>query len=383
MDRDFLEEITSAELETPVFIVNEDAIKRNCEILARVQERTGCKVLLALKAFSMYSLFPVMREYLHGVCASSPNEARLGREEFGREVHSFAAAFSKNDFDELLAVSDHIVFNSLSQYSLFRDSVLQNKDKISFGLRVNPEHSQAPSAIYDPCAPGSRLGITRKFFGNELPEGISGLHFHTLCEQNADALLSTANSFEENFASFLPHVKWLNFGGGHHITRADYDIELLCEIVSRFMNKYNCMVYLEPGEAVALNAGVLAATVLDIVHNDVDIAILDASAAAHVADVIEMPFRPEVAFGKEPGEFDYTYRLAGLSCLAGDVFGDYSFRKPLSVGEKVFFLDMAHYTMVKTTTFNGLKLPSIASYSKANGLRILKQFDYKDFKSRV
>lgn len=382
MERDFLEELNTLELETPVFIVSEEAIRRNCEILESVRSRTGCKILLALKAFSMYSMFPLMRPYLSGVCASSPYEARLGREEFGLEVHSYAAAFSRKDFDSLLAVSDHIVFNSLSQYNLFREDVLANQ-KVSFGFRVNPGYSEAPSELYDPGAPGSRLGMKRELLGDTLPEGISGLHFHVLCEQNSDALLRTVNVFEERFASLLHDISWLNFGGGHHITRADYDINLLCDIVSRFMDKYGCMVYLEPGEAAALNAGVLVATVLDIVRNDIDIAILDASAAAHVADVIEMPFRPNVVSAAEPGELPHTYRLAGLSCLAGDVFGDYSFAEPLRVGDRVYFLDMAHYTMVKTTTFNGLQLPSIAKYGRESGLSIIRQFEYEDFKSRL
>ncbi|MDR3237305.1 MAG: carboxynorspermidine decarboxylase [Spirochaetia bacterium] len=382
MERDFFEGIDINEIKTPAFIVSEEAVIRNCEILDSVQRRTGCKILLALKAFSMFSLFPLMRKYLHGVCASSPHEARLGRDEFRREVHSHAAAFSRHDFDELLEFSDHIVFNSLSQYDLFKDDVIRNKGRVAFGLRVNPGHSEAPVPMYDPCAPRSRLGITKEFL-KEIPEGISGIHFHALCETSAEALARTARAFEENFSAFLPGLEWLNFGGGHHITKPGYNIELLCSVVSRFMDKYNLMLYLEPGEAAALNAGILVSTVLDIVHNEIDIAILDTSAAAHMCDVLEMPFRPDAAGAGAPGEFAHTYRLAGVSCLSGDVIGDYSFPAPLSAGSKIIFFDMAHYTMVKTNTFNGIRLPSIGLYSREKGLTYIREPGYEDFKGRL
>jgi carboxynorspermidine decarboxylase len=384
MERDFYKGLNQKEIETPVFVVSEDALRDNCGILDSVQRRTGCKILLALKGYAMYSTFPIIRNYLHGVCASSPHEARLGREEFGREVHSFAAAYSDRDFDELLELSDHIVFNSFSQYERFKDKVLANQGRLSFGLRVNPEHSEAPVAMYDPCAFRSRLGIRRERFGDRLPEGISGLHFHTLCEQNSDALERTADAFEEKFAPFLDQVSWLNFGGGHHITKPGYDIDLLCRVVTHFMERYGVMVYLEPGEAVGLNTGILVASVLDIVHNDIDIAIIDASAAAHMPDVLEMPYRPGIAGAGEPGEFAHTYRIGGLSCLAGDIVGEYSFPEPLKPGDRLVLLDMAHYTMVKTNTFNGIRLPSIALHrAPSDRITVVKEFGYDDFRERL
>ncbi|MCL2026049.1 MAG: carboxynorspermidine decarboxylase [Leptospirales bacterium] len=382
MERDFFEGLNIEQVQTPAFIISEDAVAHNCEILDLIQKRTGCKILLALKAFSTYSLFPIMKQYLSGVCASSPYEARLGKEEFGLEVHSYAAAFSRSDFEECLLFSDHVIFNSLNQYAAFKDDVIKNLGRISFGLRVNPEYSEAPAPIYDPCAPFSRLGIKEEFL-KEIPEGISGLHFHTLCEQDASALLHTAHAFEEKFSSLLGALSWLNFGGGHHITRPGYDIGLLCDTVSRFMEKYNVLVYLEPGEATVLNAGILAASVLDIVHNDIDIAVLDISAAAHICDVLEMPFTPAIAGAGKPGEFPYAYRLTGKSCLAGDIIGDYSFPAPLNIGDKIIISDMAHYTMVKTNTFNGLKLPDIALYSMKNGFTRVWEPSYENFKSRL
>jgi len=382
MERDFFEGLNTEQLKTPAFIINEDAVIRNCKILDLVRKRTGCKILLALKAFSTYSLFSVMKKYLNGVCASSPYEARLGKEEFGLEVHSYAAAFSRHDFDECLSLSDHIVFNSLNQYAAFKDDVVKNLERISFGLRVNPEYSEASAPIYDPCAPFSRFGIKKEFL-KKIPEGISGLHFHALCEQDASALFRTASVFEEKFSSLFGNLSWLNFGGGHHITKPGYDIELLCDIVSRFMGNYKVMVYLEPGEATVLNAGILAASVLDIVHNDIDIAVLDVSAAAHICDVLEMPFTPEIAGAGKPGDFPHTYRLSGQSCLAGDIIGDYSFPTPLNIGDKIIILDMAHYTMVKTNTFNGLKLPGIAVYSEEKGLVWVWEPSYEDFKRRL
>ena len=382
MERDFFEGLNIEQVKTPVFIISEDAVAYNCEILDLIQKRTGCKILLALKAFSTYSLFPIMKKYLSGVCASSPYEARLGREEFGLEVHSYAAAFGRRDFEDCLLFSDHIVFNSLSQYAAFKDDVVKNLDRVSFGLRVNPEYSEAPAVIYDPCAPFSRLGIKKEFL-KEIPEGISGLHFHALCEQDASALFNTARAFEDKFSSFFGALSWLNFGGGHHITKPGYDIDLLCDVILRFMDKYKVMVYLEPGEATVLNAGILAASVLDIVHNDIDIAVLDVSAAAHICDVLEMPFTPAIAGAGKPGEFPYAYRLTGQSCLAGDIIGDYSFPAPLGIGDKIIISDMAHYTMVKANTFNGLKLPDIALYSMKNGLVRVWEPSYENFKSRL
>jgi len=380
-----IELINKIPIKTPIYIVDVNIIKNNLAILNSVQQRTNCKILLALKGFSMFSLFPVIKQTLHGICASSPNEARPGREEFNREVHSFAAAYSDSDFSELLKFSDHIVFNSFIQAEHFipiaEKSVYKN---VQFGLRCNPEHSETEVKMYDPCAPNSRLGITvDKFHGRNL-DNISGLHFHTLCEKNSDSLERTLEVFTHKFDEYIRKMDWINFGGGHHITRSDYDVDLLCRLINDFKNKYNKTIYLEPGEAIALNSGYLISTVLDIVHNGIDIAILDTSAACHMPDVLEMPYRPEVFGAGKPFTKKHTYRFAGKSCLAGDIISDYSFDDKLKIGDKVIFMDMAHYTMVKNTTFNGLDLPSIAIYNPDNNdIKIVKQFDYSDFKGRL
>ena len=373
---------------TPCFVLDEAALKRNLSVLASLQDRTGCKILLALKGFAMFSVFPLIRKTLFGVCASSPHEARLGREEFGGEVHTFAAAYSDTDMRQILAVSDHVVFNSFAQWERFRSIVMegaQASDRpVSCGIRVNPAHSEVAIPIYDPCAPCSRLGVLREQFEGQSLEGISGLHFHTLCEKNSDALERTLERFEDQFKKYIPQMKWINFGGGHHITRPDYDVDRLCRLVSDFKSKYGKVVYLEPGEAVALNAGYLVGSVLDIVHNEMDIAILDTSAATHMPDVLEMPYRPDIIGAGQPGEKSHTYRLAGLSCLAGDIIGDYSFDRPLAPGNKLVFCDMAHYSMVKTNTFNGIQLPSIAIYQpETDNFSIIRKFGYADFKGRL
>jgi carboxynorspermidine decarboxylase len=369
---------------TPCFVLDESALKRNLSVLASVQDRTGCKILLALKGFAMFSVFPLIRKTLFGVCASSPHEARLGREEFGREVHTFAAAYSDKDIRQILAVSDHVVFNSFAQWERFRPMVRASDRPVSCGIRVNPAHSEVAIPIYDPCAPCSRLGVLREQFEGQSLEGISGLHFHTLCEKNSDALERTLERFEDQFKEVTPQMKWINFGGGHHITRPDYDVDRLCRLVSDFKSKYGKVVYLEPGEAVALNAGYLVGSVLDIVHNEMDIAILDTSAATHMPDVLEMPYRPDIIGAGQPGEKSHTYRLAGLSCLAGDIIGDYSFDRPLAPGNKLVFCDMAHYSMVKTNTFNGIQLPSIAIYQpETDNFSIIREFGYADFKGRL
>ena len=370
--------------ETPCFVVDEVLLKKNLEILSRVQKLAGAKILLALKSFSMYNTADLIKQYLTGTCASSPHEARLGKEEFGGEVHSFAAAYSDKDFDELITLSDHIVLNSISQYERFESKIKDNIDKIKFGLRINPEHREVETEIYDPCAPFSRLGITRKNFPDKLPKYISGLHFHTLCEKNSDSLERTIKAVEEKFGQVLSECEWVNFGGGHHITRDDYDIDLLINIINSFKKKYNVEIFLEPGEAVALNTGFLVSTVLDIIDNNKNIAILDTSAAAHMPDIIEMPYRPFIIGSGQPGVLPYTYRLGGLSCLAGDIIGEYSFDKPLNIGDRLVFTDMAHYTMVKTNTFNGIKLPDIY-YINSESKEILyrKSFGYNDFKERL
>ena len=368
--------------QTPAFIINENRIRQNCEVLASVKEQTDCKVLLALKGFAQWSLFPMIGKYLDGVCASSPWEARLGHEMFGGEVHAYAAAYSDADFAELLKLCDEIDFNSFSQMKRFLPLPTGNTQ---FGLRINPEHStQNPAhTIYDPCAPRSRLGIRQKDFAFQSLEGISGLHFHTLCEQNADALQTTLVAVEEQFGDLLPQMEWVNFGGGHHITRTDYDINLLCKLINDFKKKYNVQVILEPGEAVALDAGTLAASVLDIIDNEGLIAILDLSCTCHMPDVLEMPYRPEVEGAGLPDQKPHTYRLAGASCLAGDVIGDYSFDAPLHVGDQIVFQDMAHYSMVKTTFFNGIKHPDIGIRRESGKIEVVRKFSYKDYKYRL
>lgn len=383
MERNNVLNIDLGRVETPCFLVDEALLKKNLAILQNVIDRTGCKVLLALKAFSMYSVFPLIRKTLHGICASSVNEARLGREYFKKEVHVYGAAYGEKDFRELLKYADHIDFNSFSQWERFKPLAAKHKN-LTFGLRINPEHSEGTVPIYDPGAPLSRLGITREEFRPDELEGISYLHFHNLCQQNADALARTVKAVEEKFGEFIPKMKYVNFGGGHHITRADYDLDLLCKTVNDFKKKYGVQVYLEPGEAVALNAGYLVASVLDIMKNKMEIAILDTSAAAHMPDVLEMPYRPFVIGSGPAGEKAHTYRLAGMSCLAGDVIGDYSFDRPLQTGDKLIFTDMAIYSMVKTNTFNGLNLPSIGLIdSEKESLKIIRKFGYGDFLNRL
>jgi carboxynorspermidine decarboxylase len=369
---------------SPAYVVDLGRLRHNLAILDDVQRRSGAKILMALKAFAMWSVFPFIRETLQGVCASSPWEARLGREEFGGEVHSFAAAFSEEDVRELLEISNHLVFNSFAQLERFRPLWENEKGRVSIGLRVNPEHSEGHTAIYDPCAPNSRLGIPYRHFAGKPLAGVEGLHFHTLCEQLYEPLERTAKVFEELFGEYFPGMKWLNLGGGHHITRQGYDIDSLVELVKYFRGKYGVEVYLEPGEAIAIGTGVLVGEVLDVVENGMEIAILDVSATCHMPDVLEMPYRPEITGGSGPGENPCTYRLAGPSCLAGDVIGDWSFEKPLKAGDRLAFEDMAHYTMVKTTMFNGIQHPAICTYEPETGeLKVVRSFTYEDFRSRL
>lgn len=368
---------------TPCYVIDESLLRKNLEILSSVQKNSSAKIILALKGFSMFSTFPIIREYLGGVSASSLNEARLGKEEFGKEVHVCAPAYREDEFKDLLGYSDHIVFNSLTQWKKFK-GFLKEKPGVKAALRVNPEHSEVKVPLYDPCSPLSRLGITLKELGSSDLEGITGLHFHTLCELNSDSLERTLAAFDDRFGGIMSKMEWVNFGGGHHITRPDYDIERLCRVVKKFREKYPVTVYLEPGEAVALNTGYLVASVLDVIRNGMDIAILDTSAAAHMPDVLEMPYRPEIDGAGKPGELEYTYRLGGVTCLAGDVIGDYSFKEPLKCGDRLVFKDMAHYTMVKNNTFNGVGLPSIGIYSpKTDNVRIVKKFGYSDFRDRL
>lgn len=372
----------SQPLRTPYFLVDEARLMHNLEILRDVQERAGCKILLAQKAFSMFSVYPLLRQYLAGSTASGLYEARLGHEEFGGETHVFSPAYREDEWDELLRYADDIVFNSPAQVRRFAPRARAAGK--SCGLRLNPECStQEGHAIYDPCSPGSRLGTTLANFDESVLPLLDGLHFHTLCEQNADALEETVAAFEEKFGSYLSRMKWLNLGGGHHITREDYDVERLIRIVRRLRETYGVEVYLEPGEAVVLNAGFLVTSVLETLHNGVDIAILDASAACHMPDVIEMPYRPPLRGAGQPGERAHTFRLGGPTCLAGDVIGDYSFDAPLREGDRLVFEDMALYTMVKTNTFNGMPLPSIVWRDKDGDLFLVRSFGYEDFKTRL
>ena len=369
---------------SPCYICDMEALERNLAILDRVREQTGCRILLALKGFAMHSLFPALRETLHGVSASSVNEARLGDEEFGGEVHVYAPAYKDEEFSELLKIADHITFNSFNQWKRFQPVAEKAGGSVSFGLRINPEHSEVSTTLYDPCAPGSRLGVTRGKIEPASLTGLEGLHFHNLCGLNADALERTLEAVEKGFGLWIEDMKWVNFGGGHHISRADYDVDLLCELIHDFQEGYGVQVYIEPGEAIALNAGILVATVLDIIENEGSQAILDTSATAHMPDVLEMPYRPEIVGAGQPGEHPHTYRLGGLTCLAGDVIGDYSFPEPLEIGQKLVFTDMAHYTMVKNTTFNGIPLPSIAIHDRRDGgLRVVREFTYEDYKDRL
>ena len=368
---------------TPCYVIDEAAVEGNLRVIDSIRRDSGCGILLALKAFAAPDLFPLMRRYLRGVTASSLNEARLGFEEFGGEIHICCPAYRPDEFGEIIRFADHVVFNSFSQYRRFSPLVESARRKIEQGIRINPEHSEVETRIYDPCRECSRLGVTSAEFDYENAGNIAGLHFHSLCEKNSDALARTLEAVEKRFAPLLEKVKWVNLGGGHHITREDYNRGLLCELINGLAGRYGVKVYLEPGEAVVLNAGVMAASVLDIVHNRMDIAVLDASASAHMPDVIEMPYRPDIVGAAPAGELPHTYRIAGNTCLAGDIIGDYSFGKPLKIGDRLALTDMAHYTIVKNTTFNGINLPSIAVVRQGSGkAEVVRRPGYGDYRAR-
>jgi carboxynorspermidine decarboxylase len=368
------------QIKTPYYIVDQTLLTRNLEILKSVAKEAGCKILLAQKAFSMFSLYPLIGQYLDGTAASGLYEAKLGKTEMGGETHVFAAAYRDDEFEELLKICDHIIFNSFGQYQKYRKKAVPG---VSYGIRINPECSTQDHAIYDPCGPYSRLGVTAEHFREDLLNGISGLHFHTLCEQNSDDLISTVKAVEAKFGKYIKRMNWVNFGGGHHITKTDYNRKALIETIKSFKKKYGVAVYLEPGEAVALNTGFLVSTVLDIVENEKTIAILDSSAACHMPDVLEMPYRPEMIGADLPDKKQFTYRLGGCTCLAGDVIGDYSFDTPLEIGDRLVFCDMAIYSMVKNNTFNGMGLPSIAIADNDGKVKVVREFDYEDFKNRL
>ena len=372
----------SGAIRTPYFVVDEGLLRKNLELLQQVQEEAGCRILLAQKAFSMFYCYPLIAQYLCGTTASGLYEARLGKEKFGGETHVFSPAYREDEFQELLTYADHFVFNSPNQLRKFGPRAREAGKSV--GLRTNPRCStQEGHAIYDPCAPGSRLGTTLENFDEGLLPLLDGLHFHTLCEQNSDDLETTLQAFEEQFGKYLPQMQWLNLGGGHHITRSDYDVERLVRLVKGLRERYNVTVYLEPGEAVVLNSGFLVTEVLEVLHNDMDIAILDTSAACHMPDVLEMPYRPPLLGSGEAGEKAYTYRLGGPTCLAGDIIGDYSFDEPLTEGTRLTFGDMALYTMVKTNTFNGMPLPAIVWRDLDGKETVVRQFGYEDFAARL
>jgi carboxynorspermidine decarboxylase len=392
-NREYFTHFNPARVPSPCFVIDKAAVEDNLKILHRVQRESGAKVLAALKAFSCWSLAPLFRKYLSGTCASGLHEARLGREEFGGEVHCYSAAYKESDLIGILSVADHVLFNSFSQWSRFKPLALnaqQKRPELQFGIRINPEHSEGDVALYDPCAPCSRMGVTIGQFEQAVSDdpaildGISGLHFHTLCQQDLPPLQRTLAAVEERFGKYFSQIEWINFGGGHHISREDYQIDELIELIKSFHARHQLQVYLEPGEAVALRSGVLVAEVLDITWNGIAQAILDTSATCHMPDVLEMPYRADVLGAGMPNEFAHSYRLGGMTCLAGDVIGDYSFRKPLIVGQRIVFDDMAHYTMVKTTTFNGINLPAIAIWdSRTDELEVIREFGYSDFKQRL
>jgi len=385
----FIEEISKLDLSrvpSPCHLIHRGLLEKNCRVLRSVMDKTGAKILLALKGFAQFSEFPLISKYLAGTTASGLHEALLGNEFFHGECHVYSPAFPPADIAELVKFVDHISFNSPSQWKRFRDDVKNSRRKISCGLRVNPQYAEVEHEIYNPCAAGSRLGTIRSEIHEGDLAGLEGLHMHTMCEQGADVLARTIPHFEEKFGEFIPKMKWINFGGGHWITHPNYDTDLLCETILAFREKWgkHLQIYLEPGEAVAIRTGILVCTVLDIVQNGMPIAILDTSASAHMPDTLEMPYRAEILGAGVEGEFAHTYRLAGGTCLAGDVLGDYSFPKPLVVGQRLALLDMSHYTMVKNTTFNGICLPTIASYiPETNEYKIIRRFGYADYKNKL
>ncbi|EDZ62701.1 carboxyspermidine decarboxylase [Sulfurimonas gotlandica GD1] len=370
-------------IKTPCYICEEELLEKNLKLLDHVQKESGAKIILALKGFAMWSTFPQVKEYLHGCTASGLHEAKLAFEKFGKEVHTYSPAYKDEDIDEIAQISDHVVFNSPSQLFKYSDRVKKINPDVSISLRINPEQSASPKDIYNPCGIYSRLGTTLANFDEEVLKHINGLNFHALCEQGADELEDVLVAFEEKFSKYFKGLKYINFGGGHHITKKGYDVEKLIKIIKDFKSKYNVEVYLEPGEAIGWETGVLVSSVLDIVHNGMDIAILDTSAEAHMPDTLAMPYRADVRDSGEALEKEFTYRFGGNTCLAGDIMGDYSFDKVLKIGDKVIFEDQIHYTFVKNTTFNGIKLPSLAIYRKDGTLEVVKEFGYEDYRNRL
>jgi len=371
------------DLPSPCWLLDESLLIRNLEVLKTIKIQSDAKVLLALKGYALWKSFDTIRPYLDGCCASGLHEAKLASEAFKKEVHTYSPAFKEDEIEEIAGISHHLVFNSPAQFKQFAHKAKEINPALSLGLRVNPEYSASPKEIYNPCGLNSRLGTTLENFDESILETCEGLHFHALCEQDSDTLAYVLHNFEAKFAAYIPKMKWINFGGGHHITRKGYDVEKLIGLIRDFKKKYNVDVYLEPGEAVGWETGTLISTVLDIVHNGMDIAILDTSAEAHMPDTIIMPYRADVRGSGEAGEKKFTYRLAGNTCLAGDIMGDYSFDEKLKIGDKITFEDQMHYTMVKATTFNGIKLPSIAIKRVNGDIEVVREFGYEDFKNRL
>ena len=380
-------QVDLSQVPSPCHVLHRGLLEDNLRILRSVMDRSGAKVLLALKGFAQFSEAKLISKYLAGTTASGIHEALLGREEFGGEVHAYSPAFKDEEFAQLLRVADHISFNSPTQWKRHRAAAQAAGRKVSFGLRVNPEHAEVEVELYNPCARGSRLGTLRSEIkdAGDL-DGLEGLHFHTMCQQGADVLQRTVAAFESKFGEFIPHLKWVNFGGGHHITRPGYDLDLLVKVITDFRARWgqHIQIYLEPGEAIGIGTGVLVGTVLDLVHNGVDIAIIDVSATCHMPDTLEMPYRADILDGDLPGKLAHTYRLGSVTCLAGDIIGDYSFAEPLRIGQRLVFMDMSHYTFVKNTTFNGVPLPAIATFDPAQGqTQVIRRFGYADYKNRL
>ncbi|MDM5262602.1 carboxynorspermidine decarboxylase [Sulfurovum sp. XTW-4] len=370
-------------LPSPCWLLEEEKLLKNLNVISEIKKESGAKVLLALKGYALWKSFPLIKPYLDGCCASGLHEAKLADETFSKEVHTYSPAFKEEEIDEIARISHHLVFNSPAQFRRFASQAKKINPKLSLGLRVNPEYSESPKEIYNPCGLYSRLGTTVQNMDDAILDDCDGLHFHALCEQGSDALENVLKNFEEKFADYIPKMKWINFGGGHHITREGYDTQKLIGLIREFTKRYDVEVYLEPGEAIGWQTGPLITTVLDIVHNGMDIAILDSSAEAHMPDTIIMPYRADVRHSGEAGEKAHTYRLAGNTCLAGDIMGDYSFDAPLQIGDKIIFEDQMHYTMVKATTFNGVKLPSIAIQRVDGTVDVVRNFGYEDFKQRL
>jgi len=370
-------------LPSPCWLLEEEKLQKNLELISDIKQQSGAKILLALKGYALWKSFPLIKPYLDGCCASGLHEAKLADETFSKEVHTYSPAFKEEEIEEIAQISHHLVFNSPAQFHRFSTQAKKINPQLSLGLRVNPEYSESPKEIYNPCGLYSRLGTTVENMDETVLSLCDGLHFHALCEQDSGALENVLKNFEEKFGSYIPQMKWINFGGGHHITRKGYDTQKLINLIKDFKERYDVEVYLEPGEAIGWETGTLVTTVLDIVHNGMDIAILDSSAEAHMPDTIIMPYRADVRDAGKAGEKALTYRLSGNTCLAGDIMGDYSFDTPLNIGDRVIFEDQMHYTMVKATTFNGVKLPSIAIQRKDGTIEVVREFGYEDFKHRL